>query len=190
MSPGHVAPLQAVLVDRPLVWRILLVVGGSWMMALASWISAPMYPVPMTMQSFFVMTFAGIAGARLAAAIVLTWLAQAALGAPFLADGAGGLAVFEGETSGYLAGFLIAAFACGWLTERSQMRSWLPMLAVFMVGHLLILALGWARLSIITDPLIAWETGVAPFLVASVLKTVMAVVAVKLLEPMIRTLGR
>ena len=64
------------------------------------------------------------------------------------------------------------------------------MLAVFMVGHLLILALGWARLSIITDPLIAWETGVAPFLVGSVLKTVMAVVAVKLLEPMIRTLGR
>ena len=163
MSPGHVAPLQAVLVDRPLVWRILLVVGGSWMMALASWISAPMYPVPITMQSFFVMTFAGIAGARLAAAIVLTWLAQAALGAPFLADGAGGLAVFEGPTSGYLAGFLIAAFACGWLTERPAMRGWPPMLAVFFVGHMLILALGWARLSILTGPFTAWETGVAPF---------------------------
>jgi len=190
MSPGHVAPLQAILVDRPLVWRILLVVGGSWMMALSSWISAPMYPVPMTMQSFFVMTFAGIAGARLAAAIVLTWLAQAALGAPFLADGAGGLAVFEGPTSGYLAGFLIAAFACGWLTERPRMRGWLAMLAVFMLGHMLILALGWARLAMITGPLAAWETGVAPFLIGSVLKTVMAVVAVKLLEPMIRSLER
>ncbi len=190
MSPGHVAPLQAILVDRPLVWRILLVVGGSWMMALSSWISAPMYPVPMTMQSFFVMTFAGIAGARLAAAIVLTWLAQAALGAPFLADGAGGLAVFEGPTSGYLAGFLIAAFACGWLTERGAMRGWLPMLIVFFLGHALILALGWARLSMITGPLAAWESGVAPFLIGSVLKTVMAVVAVKLLEPLIRSLGR
>ncbi len=182
MSPGHVAPLLAVLVDRPLVWRIGLVVAGSWMMAVSSWISAPMYPVPMTMQSFFVMALAGIAGARLAAAIVLTWLAQAALGAPFLADGAGGLAVFEGPTSGYLAGFLIAAFACGWLTERPMMRGWLPMFAVFLIGHALILALGWARLALMADPLAAWESGVAPFVIGGVLKSVLAVGVAKWVE--------
>lgn len=190
MSPGHVAPLQAVLVDRPILWRVVAVVAGSWILAVSSWISAPMYPVPMTMQSFIVLAFAGLGGARLAGAIVLTWLAQAALGLPFLADGAGGLAVFEGSTSGYLAGFLIAALACGWLTERHAMRSLPVMFAVFMLGHALILSMGWARLSLIIGPQTAWETGVAPFLIGSVLKSVLAVAVVKLLEPMIRTLER
>jgi biotin transport system substrate-specific component len=190
MSPGHAAPLQAALIDRPVLWRIAVVIAGSAMIAVASWISAPMYPVPMTMQSFVVMLLAGLAGARLAAAIVLTWLALAALGLPLLADGAGGLAVFEGPTSGYLAGFLVAAFACGWLTERPAMRGWLAMLAIFVVGHALILALGWARLSIITSPLAAWDSGVAPFLPGSVIKSIAAVIAVKLMERVIRSFGR
>lgn len=190
MSPGHVAPLQAILVDRPLVWRIVIVLLGSWMMAVASWVSAPMYPVPMTMQSFVVMSFAGFAGARIAAAIVLTWLAQAALGLPLLADGAGGLAVFEGPTSGYLAGFLIAAFACGWLTERPAMRGWIPMTLVFFAGHALILALGWARLSLMAGPVAAWTSGVAPFLIGSIIKSALATLAVKLVEPMIRARER
>lgn len=190
MSPGHAAPLQAALIDRPVLWRIAVVIAGSAMIAVASWISAPMYPVPMTMQSFVVMLLAGLAGARLAAAIVLTWLALAALGLPLLADGAGGLAVFEGPTSGYLAGFLVAAFACGWLTERPAMRGWQAMLAIFVVGHALILALGWARLSIITSPLAAWDSGVAPFLPGSVIKSIAAVIAVKLMERVIRSFGR
>jgi len=190
MSPGHVAPLQAALIDRPVLWRIAIVAAGCAMIAASSWISAPMYPVPMTMQSFVVMLLAGLAGARLAAAIVVTWLLLAALGLPLLADGAGGLAVFEGATSGYLAGFLIAAFVCGWLTERAAMRGWLAMFAVFVVGHVLILALGWARLTMLAGPLAAWDSGVAPFLPGSVLKSVFAVAVVKLVEPLIRSLGR
>ncbi len=190
MSPGRAAPLQAVLVDRPIIWRLASVVAGSWVLAVASWVSAPMYPVPMTMQSFVVLVFSGLAGARLSAAIVLTWLAQAAIGLPLLANGAGGLAVFEGPTSGYLAGFLLAALITGWLTERTPMRGWLAMFGVFMLGHALILGFGWARLSLISDPAGAWDGGVAPFLIGSVVKSVLAVAAVKLLEPFIRSLER
>ena len=75
MSPGHVAPLQAVLVDRPILWRVVAVVAGSWILAVSSWISAPMYPVPMTMQSFIVLAFAGLLSDRLS-----TPLLQRALG--------------------------------------------------------------------------------------------------------------
>jgi biotin transport system substrate-specific component len=190
MSQVHVAPLRAFLAERRAIWRISAVVGGSWVIAASSWVSAPMYPVPMTMQTFAILLVAGLAGARLGAAIVITWLAQAALGLPFLAEGAGGLAPFEGPTTGYLAGFFVAVIVCGWLAERPRLRGWLPMMGVFLLGHMIILGIGWARLAVMTDPQTAFDSGVWPFLIGSVLKSFLAVAVIRLVEPWIRSLSR
>lgn len=190
MSQLYVAPLRALLAERPAAWRLGAVVAGSWVIAASSWAAAPMYPVPMTLQTFAILLVAGLAGARLGAAIVITWLAQAALGLPFLADGAGGLDHFSGPTAGYLAGFLVAVVACGWLTEKPYLRGWGAMLGVFMFGHALILACGWARLSQMIGAEAAWENGVAPFLLGSVLKSVLAAVVIRLAEPWMRSLSR
>lgn len=186
MSPSHVAPLRAVLMDRSVIWGLAAVLASSWLLAAASQLSLPMYPVPMTMQTFAILLVAGLAGARLAAAIVVTWLAQVALGLPFLSDGAGGLAPFEGPMAGYLVGFVLAAFVCGWLTERPALRGWLAMTSVFLAGHALILACGWALLSMLTGAQAAWEGGVAPFFVGMIAKSVLAVAVVKLAEPWVR----
>lgn len=186
MSPSHIAPLRAVLADRPVAWGLAVVVAGSWLIAAASQLSTPMYPVPMTMQTFAIMLVAGLAGARLSLAIVITWLAQAALGLPFLADGAGGLAPFEGPTAGYLVGFVLAAFACGWLTERPPLRGWLAMIGVFLAGHALILACGWVWLAALIGAETAWQEGIAPFVVGAALKSVLVVAVVKLAEPGVR----
>jgi biotin transport system substrate-specific component len=186
MPLNHIAPVRAVLAERPATWGIAAVLAGSWLIAAASWIAAPMYPVPMTMQTFAVLLVAGLAGARLSVAIVITWLAQAALGLPLLADGAGGLAPFEGPTAGYLGGFILAAFVCGWLTEQPRLRGWIAMGVVFLGGHALILACGWARLLVLIGPSEAWAEGVAPFLAASVLKSLLAVIVVKLAAPWVR----
>jgi biotin transport system substrate-specific component len=183
MSPGHVAPLRAVLADRPITWGFGAVLAGSWLIAASSWISAPMYPVPMTLQTFAVMLVAGLGGARLALAVVITWLAQAAMGLPLLAEGAGGLAPFEGPTAGYLGGMAAAAFLCGWLAERPMMRGWTAMTLVFLAGHGLILSAGWMRLAAMIGQDEAWTSGVQPFLIGSVLKSVLAVAVVKLAEP-------
>lgn len=186
MSPGHVAPLRAALADRPATWGLAAVLAGSWLIAASSWITTPMYPVPMTLQTFAILLIAGLAGARLAAASVITWLAQAALGLPLLADGAGGLDHFSGPTAGYLAGFVIAAFACGWLTEMPKLRGWLPMLVVFLLGHAVILAAGWLRLAALIGAESAWDNGVAPFVLGAVLKSALAVAVVKLAERWVR----
>lgn len=184
----HVAPLRAYLAGRRTVWHLGAVLIGSWLIAASSWISTPMYPVPMTLQTLAVLVTAGLSGARLGLAIVMTWLAQAALGLPFLADGAGGLEAFSGPTAGYLAGFALAAFVCGWLAERPQLRLRVPMLVVFLFGHALILACGWGRLSMLIGAEPALASGVWPFLAGGVVKSVLAVAAVKLAEPRIRAL--
>jgi|SRR5690606_33865974 len=185
------APIADLLAGRHAAWRWGAVLVGSWLLAASSWIEAPMYPVPMTMQTYAVLLIAGLAGARLAGEIVAAWLAQAALGLPFLAGGDGGLAHFAGPTGGYLAGFLAAAVIAGWLAERRGGRGWLALGASFLLGHALILAAGFAWLSTLVGPAAAWTGGVAPFLAGSVLKTLLAAASVKLAEPRLRrTSGR
>lgn len=186
---AHAAPLNAALAGRPLAWKLGVVMVGSWLLAASSRVEAPMYPVPMTLQTFAVLLVAGLAGGRMAAAMVLVWLAQAFAGLPLLAGGAGGPAPFAGPTAGYLAGFVVAAAACGWLTERPALRGWLPMTAIFLAGHAAILSLGFAWLSYLFDAQTAWTTGVLPFLPflpGSVLKSILAVAVIKLAEPWAR----
>lgn len=177
------APIARLLEGRPLAWRVGAVLAGSWLLAASSWVEAPMYPVPMTMQTFAVLLIAGLSGPRLALAIVGAWLAQALAGLPLLAGGAGGPAPFVGPTAGYLAGFLAAAAACGWLAERPAGRSWVGLLAAFLLGHAIILAAGFAWLSMLIGTEAAWTGGVVPFLAGSVLKTILAAAAVRLALP-------
>lgn len=176
------APLAAALSKRGWPWTVAAVLVGSWVLAASSWVSAPMYPVPMTLQTFAIFVAAGLCGARLSLAMVVLWFAQAALGLPLLADGESGIAPFGGPTAGYLGGFVLAAGVVGRLAENPMMRGGLAMTLLFMAGHALILGLGWARLALLIGPVDAWVDGVAPFLVGAALKSVLAAVTVKVVE--------
>lgn len=174
------APLDALLAGRPLAWRVGAVLAGSWLLAASSWAEVPMYPVPMTLQTYALLVIAGLSGPRLALEIVFVWLAQAAMGLPLLADGASGLAPFVGPTAGYLLGFLVAPGLVGWLAARPDGRSWRSLTANFLAAHALILLLGWAWLATGLGAKAAFAGGVAPFLAGALLKTILAVATVKL----------
>jgi biotin transport system substrate-specific component len=162
--------------------KAVAVLAGSWLLAASSWADIPMYPVPMTLQTFAICVVAGLCGARLALAMVIVWFAQAALGLPLLAGGEGGIDAFGGPTAGYLGGFVLAAGVCGRLAENPMMRGWIATTGLFVFAHLLILGLGWARLQLMMGTTAAWEGGVAPFLLGAVAKSVAAAVVVKLIE--------
>lgn len=175
------ASVAALVKGKP-VATAATVLAGSWLLAASSWADIPMYPVPMTLQTFAVCFLAGLCGARLGLAMVVVWYAQAALGLPLLAGGGGGIDAFGGPTTGYLGGFVLAMLVCGRLAGNPMMRGWLAMTGLFVLGHALILGLGWARLAVLVGATDAWTGGVAPFLVGAVVKAVLAAVAVKLIE--------
>ncbi len=75
-------------------------------------------PVPIHAQSLGVLLAGVVLGARGGALSVLLLLALVAIGLPVLAGGRGGLAVFLSPTAGYLVGFLFAALATGWISDR------------------------------------------------------------------------
>lgn len=152
---------------------IVLIVAGSLLLTLSAKVQVPFWPVPMTMQTFVVLMIGATYGATLGAATVLVYLVQGALGLPVFAKG-GGLAYMTGPTGGYLLGFLLAAWLVGKLAERGLDRRVLTALPMFLLGDVLILALGVSWLATLIGFEKAWAAGVLPFLPAEALKIALA----------------
>lgn len=163
--------------DLSLSRQAVLILAGSWLVALAAQIEIPLQPVPITGQTFGVLLVGVLLGRKQGAASLLAYLAQGAMGLPVFAGGAGGIARLWGPTGGYLWGFVVAAFAVGWLSERGWDRRFLTAALAMLVGNVVIYALGVGWLT----RFVGWETalkvGVWPFLVGDALKIAMAALA-------------
>ena len=154
----------------------LLAFAGSALITLCTQISLPLFPVPMTLQTFAVFLIGLTYGWRLGGVTVALYLLEGALGLPVFSGGKGGLIVFVGPTAGYLVGFLVAATACGWFAERGFDRSYSKLFASLLVGNILLYAPGLLWLG----SLIGWdkpvlEYGLYPFILGDLLKIAMAV---------------
>jgi biotin transport system substrate-specific component len=168
---------------RPAIRNITLAFAGTLLLALSAKVHIPFWPVPLTMQTFVVLVLGMAFGWRLGAATMALYLVEGALGLPVFSgtpERGIGLAYMAGPTGGYLAGFVAGAGLCGWLAERGWDRSaWRTAIAMSL-GHLAILALGWAWLAALIGPAKAYAAGVAPFYAATIAKTALAVVALPL----------
>jgi biotin transport system substrate-specific component len=151
---------------------VVLVALGTALLTLSAKINIPLPYVPMTMQTLVVLMIGAVYGWRLGTATMLAYLAEGLSGLPVFAGPVGGLAPLVGPTAGYLVGFVAAALATGWLAERGWGRS-VPRLFVAMgLGHLLILALGfaWLAFGLKLGADKAWLVGVAPFIAGTLVK--------------------
>jgi biotin transport system substrate-specific component len=59
----------------------------------------------------------------------------------------GGRTSFSGPTAGYLAGFVLATWVVGSLSERGAMRSALSTTGVFLLGDAIVMVVGTVWLS-------------------------------------------
>ncbi len=148
----------------------LLALVGSLLVAVSAQIQVPMYPVPMTMQPFAVVVIGAAFGARLGAATLLIYMAEGALGLPVFAGMKGGALVLAGPTAGYIAGFVLAAGAVGWLAERGWDRNVVTTVAAMTIGMALIYIPGVAWLSTLIGAEKAIAAGMLPFLVGDAVK--------------------
>lgn len=159
----------------------LLAVAGSILMAVSAKVQIPMWPVPMTMQTFAVLVIGMAYGARLAGATLLLYLAQGAMGLPVFASGAG-LAYMAGPTGGYLAGFLVAAVLVGWLAERGWDRNVALTFLANLAGTAIIFACGVAWLSGLVGGLEkAVVLGFQPFIAGAFVKIALAAAVLPLI---------
>ena len=159
-----------------------LVIAGVALLILSAKIRVPMWPVPMTFQTFAALTLGAAYGLRLGLLTNVIYLALGALGlAVFTGEGAG-LAYLAGPTGGYLVGFAAAAALTGWLAERGWSRTVPMMVASLVLGNLVIyaLGLGWMSVLFAADKGFDWvlANGLVPFLPGDILKVALAALLV------------
>ena len=170
---------------------VILIVLGTALLTLSAKINLPLPYVPMTLQTLVVLVIGAAYGWRLGGTTVLVYLAEGAIGLPVFAGPVGGLAPFLGPTAGYLAGFVAAALTTGWLSERGWDRS-VPLLFVAMgLGHIIILAAGfaWLVFGMKLGFEKAWLVGIAPFVAASVIKNALGAALVPACRQMLDRRG-
>ena len=167
--------------------RAALVVLGIAALAVAAKIRVPLWPVPVTMQTFAVLTIGAAFGARLGSATVAGYLLIGALGFDvFTSSTAGnsGIAYMLGGTGGYLFGFVLAAALLGALARRGWDRSVAGMAGALLLGNLLIYVPGLLWLGHLYAGTNGWgwvlDVGLWPFLVGDALKLALAALVLPL----------
>jgi biotin transport system substrate-specific component len=169
--------------------NLVLALLGAAVLTVSAKVQVPMYPVPMTLQTYAVMVIAMAYGWQLGAATVGLYLVQGALGLPVFASG-GGVAYFAGPTGGYLMGFLVAALAMGWLAERGWDRRLYLSIPAMALGTALFFLLGVAWLSVLIGFDKAVGAGLIPFLPGAAVKLALAAATLPAAWYMVRRVRR
>jgi biotin transport system substrate-specific component len=178
--------------SRSIVTDIILIAAGTALTSILAQLSIPLWPVPITGQTFAVLFVGATLGVARAALSMVLYLAIGLLGLPVFAPQANGshitgLAALLGPTGGYLLGFIIASAFVGWLAQREWDRKWLRTLLAFVGGTVLIYAVGlpWLFVALnnlhVPNALNATLTGgLYPFLIGDALKAIVAAVILPL----------
>jgi len=163
--------------ERPLARNAALALLGTALLWASAKAQVPMWPVPMTMQSYVILVLGMAYGARLAAATVALYLLEGAVGLPVFSgtpERGIGISYMMGPTGGYLVGFVAAAWAMGWLAERGWDRSLWRAAAAMALGTAILFAPGLAWLAALFGWSKAIAVGLSPFIEGSILKLALA----------------
>lgn len=116
--------------------------------AAGAYVVLPLGPVPLTLQSLFVLLAGVFLGSKWGAASMGVYLLLGSAGFPVFSMGRSGVAILIGPTGGFLIGFPLAAWIVGRMTEKlgwgSSLRIALSMLSGLALLYLTGMAYLWA----------------------------------------------
>jgi len=160
----------------------ILVSLGVVAMAIAAKVRIPMWPVPITMQTFVVLTVGAAYGAGLGITTMLAYLVVGAMGFDIFTSSSAdnnGWSYMTGGSGGYLVGFVLAAGVLGSLAHKGWDRTIPTMALAMLIGSVLIYIPGliWLNAQEYSQ---GWNwtiaNGLTPFLVGDALKLALAAV--------------
>jgi Uncharacterized conserved protein len=153
-------PERARLIAHTAAFVGLITLGG--------WLSIPFLPVPITLQTLFVL-LAGAVLKRRGTVPVFLYILFGALNIPVFHSGLSGIGILLGPTGGYIFGFIPGALITGLAYEHTS-----PAVRIggIVAGNLAIYAAGilWLLYSTGISPLYALIFGMAIFIPGDVLK--------------------
>ena len=162
--------------------------------AVGGFIRIPAPVVPVTLQSFFVILAGGCLGKKSGAGSQILFLLLGLMGIPVFTMG-GGPAYILQPTFGYLAGFPLAAWIVGWMTERSGPSPGRGSQVVAAVlGVIVILVMGvivlYVNINLVAHSRLTWTqalwSGAILFLPVELIKAVAAMELTRRIRPVLQ----
>ena len=150
-------------------------------------IPLPFTPVPLTLQTFFVLLSAAFLGIRLGVFTQLAYILLGIIGVPVFTGPLTGLIYLAGPTAGYLFGFVAAAIFVASLIKYAKDNLFL-IIAIFCLADFLLLLCGatWLKISLHLTWIKSFFIGFIPFLLGDILKASLAAVLFWKLKPRIK----
>ena len=144
--------------------------------ALGAYISIPLQPVPITLQTLFVCLSGALLGSYFGAISQVIYVLLGVIGLPVFAGGTAGPGILLGPSGGYLLGFIAGAYLIGRLLEGKKEPGIVWIIFSFLAGTIVLDALGMLQLALVARLSLAkaFLAGVAPFLPGDLLKIVVA----------------
>jgi biotin transport system substrate-specific component len=173
---------QAALIDRVIprsaLTNVALILSGAVFTAYAAQLVIPMWPVPITAQTLAVLLVGSVLGATRGAISLIVYFSMGAVGMPVFSAAT---SLSFGPTFGYLVGFVAAAAAVGYLSERGWHKSVAGVLGSFAIANSIIYLFGLPWLAFVlgnlgaaNDLAAVTAAGLAPFIVGDALKMILA----------------
>jgi len=134
-------------------------------------IPLPFTPVPITLQTLFVLLSGAMLGASLGSISQLGYMFLGISGLPVFAGAGSGLFYLFGPTGGYILGFVLASFFIGRFIKYSE-TNFLLVFGLFCLADFILLALGVIWIKVLSG--YAWGKlffiGFLPFIAGDLLK--------------------
>jgi biotin transport system substrate-specific component len=160
------------------------VVLGTLFLVVCSKISVPVWPVPVTLQTFGVVALAAAFGWRIGLATVVLYIVEGLAGLPVFAGAAAGPAYLFGPTGGFIVSWVLVSVIVGWAADRGLSRRALPLFGIMLVGDAVSFAFGYAWLVVVLAGLkhvspsavmgAAFDGAIKPFVVWDIVKMAFA----------------
>jgi biotin transport system substrate-specific component len=165
--------------QRKFITALVMTALFAALICAGSFIAIPIGPVPIVLQNFFALLSGLVLGPFLGAASVGLFIVAGAIGLPVFANNTMGIARLIGPTGGYIFGYLLSAFAAGFVLgvprQGGKVTVWRPALAA-VLGILAVYVPGLIRLKFCLN--LDWPqtfaAGFIPFIIGDVIKCVAA----------------
>lgn len=140
------------------------------------YIPLPFTPVPITLQTFFVILSGAFLGPWAGSASQAGYLTLGALGLPIFSGGRGGIIHLLGPSGGYIWGFILASWVAGKVVYGKK-RTPCALFSYFLLGIFIIYLFGIAQLLFFVrkDFSTLFRLGVLPFILPDIFKAFFAV---------------
>lgn len=163
-------------------------------MAIGSWVTVPIGPVPLTLQMFVIPLLICVLPAKWATAAIFAFIALGGLGVPLFSGFKGGIGALLGPTGGFLLAYLVAvpaaAFLLQALSRKAQGKASLfaCQIVAGLVFTLIAYVGGWMQYAAVSgmSPQAAFAVSVAPFIVPDIIKVLVAAICAQPVRAVVR----